>query len=105
MPEAVPGTECRQHMVSLSTRWYAVSRPSPVSPPVPSSQLNARKMLVGAAAQSQDISCDTAWERVKRGAEATKMHQKHSVKALRAPKCPCNVTECWGRRLAKVGMC
>lgn len=100
MPEAAPGTECRQHMVSLSTRWYVVS------PPVPSSEPNARKTPVGAAAQRAGHLLvtrvgGTAWGEVKRGAEATEMHQKHPVKALRALTCPCSVTERWGRRLAR----
>lgn len=35
MAEAAPGTEWRQHMVSLSTRWYAVSPPVPSVPARP----------------------------------------------------------------------
>lgn len=41
MAEAAPGTEWRQHMVSLSTRWYAVSPPVPSVPARP--QLRASR--------------------------------------------------------------
>lgn len=83
---------------------HPVVRGVPARPQCPRPSPAPSFTLVGAAAQSQDISCDTAWEGVKRGAEATKMHQKHPGKAVWALKRPCNVTEHWGRRMARIRM-